>query len=427
MNYIGIDLGTTAVKCGIYEDGRELALYRREYQLIADGDFVEQKAELWWEIIKEGIGYLAKETGIYDIEALSVSSQGISIVPINKEGNPMSNAISWLDTRASEETEYLGKTIGEDVIYATTGKKLISCYTLPKMMWLKKHRPEIVKDAALFLMPLDFVNFKLCGEAVTDYSMASGTMMYDIDRRRWDERFLELAGVSEAQLPKVAKMGTFLGYILPSLAKELNVSPKMKIILGGQDQKLSALGAGIGQGIATLSVGTSSAITFAMGGGEKRDFARFAFDDKDTVYEVALETTGAALKWLKNTMGYDTYAEMDDAAESAGNSGGVFFDPNFSKGGNLCGIKLGVTRGQIVYGLYESIAKEVARCFAHDDGIDEIRIFGGGAKSEIWCRVISEVTGKKVAMLNTNETAALGAVMLASGGRVAPATIVKYI
>ena len=427
MNYIGIDLGTTAVKCGIYEDGKELSIYRREYQLIADGDRVEQDAELWWEIICDGIKTLANETGIRDIEALSVSSQGISIVPIAADGTCMSNAISWLDTRAGEETEYLKKNVGEDEIYRVTGKKTLSCYTLPKMMWLKKHCPDTVKNAALFLMPLDYINFKLCGAAVTDHSMASGTMMYDIDKRCWDKRFLELAGVTEAQLPKVANMGTFIGNVLPEVAKELGVSPDMKIVLGGQDQKLSALGAGIGDGIATLSVGTSSAITFAMGGDEKPEFARFAFDDKDTVYEVPFETTGAALKWLKNIMNYESYADMDVDAEKAGCSKGISFNPNFSVGGAMDGIKLGVDRGNVVYGLYESIAREFAKCFSENDGVNEIRIFGGGAKSEIWCKVIGEITGKKVAMLNTNETAALGAVMLASGGRVEPAKIVKYI
>lgn len=420
MNYIGIDLGTTAVKCGLYRGATPVAEFRREYPLLTAGERVEQDPALWWDIICEGIRDLVSQSGEHEIAAMAVSSQGITFLPVDGAGNALGNAISWLDHRAEEEIGMIRQSIGEDTVWKITGKPLLPCYTLPKLMWLTRHYPDLQRRADVrFLMPLEWIQFRLCGKAVTDMSMASGTMLYDVHRRAWDRRLTDLAGITPDRLPAVAEMGTCIGTVLPQVADALGLEKGTRVILGGQDQKLAALGAGLKQGVATVSLGTSSAVTFYAQDAPE-GAALFALNAGTLVSETALETTGAVVRWLKNTVGFSDYAEMDREAAQAGSAGGVCFDIGFSGAGGIGGLTLGTIRGNLVYALYEGIAREIAACFSRNDRIRELRIFGGGARSGIWCDLIARETGKRTTVPQNRETAVLGAVMLASGRERAP-------
>lgn len=428
MNYIGIDLGTTAVKCALYRDDRAIADFNREYPLIADGAKVEQDANVWWQVICDGIRSVVRESGEREIAGISISSQGITLLPVDRNGTPLCRAISWLDTRATEETRIIGETVGKEELFRITGKPLLPVYSLPKLMWLKKYESALLRSADKVLLPLDWLNFQLCGKAVTDMSMASGTMLYDIEKREWNQNLLAMAGLREDQLPTVGEMGEDLGCVRPEVAEALGICKNARIYLGGQDQKLSAIGAGFGKTVATLSLGTSSAVEFASSIATGERAARFAFDRDTIVAEVPFNTTGAAVRWLKNALGFEKYSDMDRAAEEAGTAAGVCFEEvDFSSGAGISGMKLGTTRGNLAYALYEGIAREIGKCFSPDDGIEEIRVFGGGAHGSLWCKLIAEQSGKKVAVLQTNETAIHGAVMLASNRRVAPAKVERYI
>ncbi len=428
MHYIGIDLGTTAVKCALYRDSERLADYNREYALYADGAYAEQDAEDWKKNIKEGIRHMVEKTGVTDIAGISISSQGITVVPVDREGRPLARAISWLDSRAEEELSEVLSEVDADTLYAITGKPVSSAYSLPKLRWLSKYKKELVDRAYKLLMPLDFLNGWLCGSFTTDMSMASGTMMYDTEKREWNQKLLALSGIPGEKLPAVLPMGADLGPILPSVAKELGIEPSARIYLGAQDQKVAALGAGFTPSAATLSLGTASAMIFSADKKKGGRVPRFAFDERNTVYEAVIGTSGAAVRWLCNTLGFSSYREMDEAAEEAGRSGGAAFDLGFDTvDGAIRHLSLGTTRGQIAYALYESIAGRIGESFAADDGIEEIRVFGGGANCPLWCRLIAKHTGKTVSLLTSNETAVHGAVMLASGGRVGALQIKQKI
>lgn len=425
MYYIGIDLGTTAVKCALYEDGRKLAEFNREYGLYADGAIAEQDAEDWKKNITDGIREMVEKTGVTDIAGISISSQGITVVPVDQEGKPLSRAISWLDSRAEKELSEVLSEVDAKTLYRITGKPVSSAYSLPKLRWLSKYKKELVDRAYKILLPLDFLNGWLCGSFTTDMSMASGTMLYDTEKREWDKQLLALSGIPEEKLPAVMPMGADLGEIFPSVAEAFGIKPGAHIYLGAQDQKVAALGAGFTPSAATLSLGTASAMIFSADKAKEGSVPRFAFDDKTTVYEAVIGTSGAAVRWLCNTLGFASYREMDEAAEAAGRSGGAGFALGFdSCDGGIRNLSLGTTRGQIAYALYESIAKKIGESFSPDDGIEEIRVFGGGANCALWCSLIAKHTGKTVALLTSNETAVHGAVMLASGGRV-PALQIK--
>lgn len=427
--YIGIDLGTTGLKCVMFNDaGDELAVYNEEYPLIFKGSFVEQDANLWWENTVKAINGLVQRTGRSDIEAISISTQSISIVPVDKDGATLYNSINWLDMRAEAEAERINDTIGAKEIYRKTGKPCDAAYSLPKMMWLKEHCPEVWNDAYKILFPLDYLNMKLCGKAVCDYSVAGGSMMYNINKKCWDDEILEVCGIEREKLPEVDVMGKDLGQILESAALELGINRDCRIILGGQDQKLAAIGAGIDDGVLTMSFGTASAIEkLRKSPLDDSAVPQFRFDDDYFVSEAVAETSGAALKWLSRMMGDISYKEMDIlAAQSVPGANGVKMVTSFSSGAEMSGMTLSTTRGDIIYALYEGVCTEIKQRIDEIGGADEIRVFGGGSKSRIWCDILARITGAKICILDTPETASRGAAILASGGKILPAKV-SYI
>lgn len=428
--YLGIDLGTTGLKCVLYDkDGGTVCEYNEEYPLIFNGSFVEQDADLWWKNTVEAVRYVTEKSGIRSVKALSISTQAISFVPVDKCGNPLCNSINWLDMRATEENSEILSRFGEDVIYEKTGKPCDAAYSLPKIMWLKKHSPEIYDAADKILFPLDFLNMKLCGEAVCDYTVAGGTMMYNIKEKCWDKDIINAFGIDIEKLPRVACMGEPVGEVLESVCDEMGIERGCLVVLGGQDQKLAAIGAGLRPGVCTMSFGTAGAVTVASEKmAEKSPIPQFRFDEKYFVSEGVAETAGAALKWLCGIMGNLSYREMDALAEkSRPNANGVTAQTDYSTGAAFSGMTLSTTKGDMIYALYEGVCREIAERLSHMEKVKEIRVFGGGSKSRIWCEILSRVTGCRVAVLDSPETASRGAAILASGGRMSPCAVKEII
>ncbi len=422
--YIGIDLGTTGCKAVLYDsEGTALCEFNKEYSLICRDGLVEQDAELWWHLVTEALVFVTKDHGD-DVRGISVSTQGIAFVPVDEEGRTLANAISWLDTRATEEADLLEAEFGRDVIYKKTGKFCNPEYTLPKLMWMKRYEPELFEKAHKFLLPLDFLNMRLTGRAVCDYTIAGGTMAYNIIEKRYDAELLAFAGVDADRLPEVGCMGDLVGKILPEVADFTGISPDCEVYLGGQDQKVAALVAGIEESSVTVSFGTATAVTkLTKAFPDEVGFSRFRFNDDYYSYEGVVSTSGAALKWAANTIfAGKSYKELDRLAEEAGTSGDVVFDTDLTYGGTVSGLTLGTTTGNIIYALFEGVSRDIAG-FAREMGdYDKLYVFGGGSKSEIWCQILADVSGKRIVSLNTPETASLGAAILASGGKLPPAT-----
>lgn len=426
MYYIAIDLGTTGLKCVAFDDkGCEIASFNEEYPLIFVGHYVEQDANLWWENCKKAVKQLVTSTGISEIDAISISTQSISIVPVDKYGNTLYNSINWLDMRAEAECLEIKNAIGEKTVFEKTGKPCDAAYSLPKIMWLKNNVPDVWKKTDKILFPLDYLNMKLCGRTVCDYTVAGGAMLYNIKEKRWDSQLLSFAGIDAEKLPEVREMGEPIGKILPESAKEMGISEKCEIILGGQDQKLAAVGAGIAEGICTMSFGTASAIEKLQREPiSETSVPQFRLNNGYFVSEAVAETSGAALKWLSRMMSDISYRDMDiEAEKSEPGANGVEMVTSFSTGASISGITLSTTKGDLIYALYEGVCREVKQRLDEIGGADKIRVFGGGSKSRIWCEILARITGAEICVLNTPETASRGAAMLASSGRIPPAEI----
>ncbi len=430
--YIGIDLGTTVCKGFLYDgSGTVKAEFYEEYPLIFRSEFIEQDAEQWWEITKKAIRSLLSASGFPRIQALSLSTQSISFVPVDPNGRPLSPALTWLDTRASAQCKKLSEAGWVDKIFRITGKPVDATYSLPKFMWMAEYDPELLKKADKLLFPLDYLNYRLTGRAVTDYTIAGGSMAFDIQKKAWNDELLSLAGINAKKLPEVCCMGKPVGTILDEVSKETGLNRDAVVVLGGQDQKLAAIGAGICSDIATVSFGTAAAVSLLCK--QFDDSCRicpvFRFDDNCYVSEAVVGTSGAALKWTANTLfGGLSYRELDVMAEaSPPGANGVSFLPDFTNGAKLSGLTLATTAGDIVRALLEGICTKIAVYLDAFGGASEIRVFGGGAKSEIWCQILSDLTGTAVCVMDTPETASRGAAMLASNFQISPSAILRKI
>ena len=434
--FIGIDLGTTGCKATVVNKRLEpVSDAYFEYDLITrPGGEVEQDASLWWELCVTAVRHAIKNAGIDPllVRAISVSSQGISIVPVDDQGRTLRNAISWLDTRATDQTKRILSLKDEKDVFARTGKRLSPAYTLPKILWIKENEPEIYKKAYKFLFPHDYIVHKLCGEYVTDHTIASGSLMYDVEKKEWWADILNDFDISPDKLPELKWSGQVAGMITKDAAEKTGLSPKTIIAVGGQDQKCAALGAGIDEGIITVSLGTASAIEMLVKRGStisdmQIPFFSYLFEDK-YVMEGVVSTSGAALKWFRNLFCEKrSYADIDKSIVDDDKYSDVFFYPYLAGSGSplwnneakgvFWGLSLDTGMTDLSRAVMEGIAYQIRANIEimgkYTDETQEIRLFGGGGASDVWCEMICNICGKRTAALTNHETAGIGAAYLA--------------
>ena len=437
---LGIDLGTTGCKAAIYSpEGDLLGESYLEFTLIKPKPgVVEQDATEWWALTREAIRRSVRAASVAGgtVRALSVSSQGISFVPVDERGEPLSNAISWLDTRATTEAEIIGRRHSEADLFDITGKRASPVYVLPKLLWLRDHRPDLYHSTYRFLMAHDYLLLKFAGQFVTDHSMASGTLLYDISRQDWSPKLLEDFDIAAEKLPEVKWSGTPTGMVKPEVADALGLSRTALVAVGGQDQKCAALGAGIRPGVATISLGTAAAVSCLVDHpllDPERRIPIFPFVLRDYWdLEGAVGTAGGALRWLREALFPGTeYVTLDRmAATSPPGAHGVCFYPHLAGAssphwradvwGAFLGLSLATGPQDIVRGVLEGVCFQIRENLEAMEStgiaIDETVLFGGGARSALWAQMISDVTGKPTSALAEVDVANWGACVLAGMG-----------
>ena len=427
--FLGVDLGTTAVKVVLFdESGMPVREASRELSLRYPApDRIEQDPAAWYEIPCELIREVCEGLAPGAVKAIGVSSQGISIVPVDDAFLPLADGISWLDTRAEEETAGMTAAVSREAFFTVTGKHASPCYTLPKLLWLKKREPSLFAAADRFLMPLDYLTARLCGEAVTDATMAGGTMLYDLSAASWSRALCDRFGIPSEKLAEIRPTTAFAGWLNEGSKRLTGLAGEVAVAVGAQDQKIAAYGAGIEPGTVTMSLGTAGALEILC---ENRSdvLPSFSFDVDGRVsyvLEGCVNTFGAAIKWARDTVFSDlSYRDMDALAEKApSGSGGVRFYPHLSgestphigrrPRSGWTGLSLATDRGCLVRSLYEGLACETRLNLeaARRAGapVNRLRVFGGGAKSDILCRILSDVTGVPIEAMTFSEAAAFGA------------------
>lgn len=437
MAVIGLDVGTTQAKCGVYgDDGKLFGLYSSEYPVYRDSYFQYADAEAMWQNVKRILFEAAKE---HDIDAVCVTSFGESFVAVDKDFNILDNNIMlYTDPRGTEEAEELKGKISDGEAYAVTGNAIHAMYSLPKIMWVKKHKPQIYGKTAYFLPIAGFITYMLSGEAVTDYSSAARTMAFDVAKKRWSDRLIDLAEIDKEKLPKAVKSGHIAGTLKIKLAAELGIKQACAVVIGCHDQICSALGAGVlSSGSSVDGIGTVECITPVF---DKQitdaEFMNSGFScvpyAVDGMYATYMfnYSGGALIKWFrdkvvtKNT-GQNFYEYY--SARMRKDPTGLLVLPHFNGAatpymdlgakGAILNMDINTTAADIYKGIMEGCSFEM-RLNAEIGAnvgvkIIELTATGGGATSKEWLQIKADIMGVPVYPLESSDAGIAGCAMLA--------------
>ncbi|MCJ7572396.1 MAG: FGGY family carbohydrate kinase, partial [Candidatus Thermoplasmatota archaeon] len=311
MNYIlSIDAGTTAFKTSLFdENGRLLGISTQEYELLTPTSLaVELPAETFWNAFKSGIKNVLQKTKVNptDIRALGLSVQGETLLMIDKKGNPLRNAIIWLDNRAQREAEILSSEFDEDGLsYHITGQvKIVPTWPASKIFWIKNHEKNVFDKVHKYLLLEDYLIYRMTGELVAEGSLLCSTVYWNISTKKYWDEMLEYLHISTSQLPSIKESGEPIGNIKPVVAKELGLSRKTVVSTGVLDQAAGAIGVGnIKPGIFSENTGAALAICATL--------KKPVFDKKgrmpihyhgipDTYMAHTFTTGGMVLRWYRD-------------------------------------------------------------------------------------------------------------------------------
>ncbi len=425
--YLGIDIGTTSIKAAVFsQDGKRLGLRSVDYTLDTDAvkGYIEFNASEYVRMCKDVIRELTEECG--QIDALSIDTQGETLIFTDEGGTPVYPAIVWLDNRAAKEADAIKERFGNKLVYDVTGQPEITAgWPASKLLWMKNNEPAVfAKIKKVFLLE-DYILYALTGNFVTEPTIQSSTIYFDVTKNVWWDEMLDFIGVSKEILPKVVKTATLVGQY-----------EGISVVSGMLDQIAGTLGAGVTDETKISEMtGTIMAIcvmTDKMPEYDPDSIIPCHLHAIDGKYCLILwsSTAGMALKWFKNQFAENySFRELDEMAEkvSAGCDGLTMLPyfcgstmPKYNPDAHavFAGINLSHTRAHFARAIMEAIAFTLKQNLEYvgDSAIEEIRITGGGAMSPLWSGIKADVTGKTLKTLEESETACLGTALAAAVG-----------
>ncbi len=447
---LGIDLGTTAVKCAVYRaDGTALASASSEYDLLTPGDMVvEVAAETYWRAVRDAVGDVMRSVNHTEsIEAIGFSCQGETLLPVDANNQPLHKAIVWLDGRAEAEAEELSDRFGSHFYEVTGQTSMVPTWPAAKVLWLLRHEPEVVERAAKMLLLEDYVVARMTGEYVCEGSLLTSTGYWDFRRKDWWPEMLDAVGLRAEQLPRLVEPGSSVGALLPEVAAELGLSPSTVVCTGALDQACGTIGVGnVQPGIFSENTGAAVAICAtlpeAMLDPERRMPCHY-HGLPDTYMLHSFTGGGVVLQWYRDEFcgaereiarnsDRSAYELMDlQAAAVAPGAEGLVVVPHLQGAmapeadsrarGALVGLTLRHGKRHVARAVLESIAYVIRHNVEVIEtlgvAVDSIRALGGGARSPIWKQIEADVTGRPVTVTTQTDAATLGACILAALAR----------
>jgi len=444
-----IDVGTTGARTLIYSlQGELLAQAYEEYtSIFLRPTWIDHDPTTWINGVKNTFVRAVKQfSGDADsIAAISVISQRSTVTPVDAQGTPLANAMLWQDKRAISQTEHIRSELGDEEVYRRTGLRIDPYFTLPKLLWLKENNPQVFSQARKFLTVHDLVINHLTGTFVTDWTQASRTMLFNIERLAWDAGLCERFGVPVEALPEAVPPGTVVGEVSATVCKELGLRHPIPVVAAGGDQQAAAVGLGIVvPELMCVNTGTGS---FILAHTDKP-----AFDPERRVVctasavagkwlmEAGIFTSGSVYRWFRDTfamveknaaeaLSIDTYEIINsEVKNSPPGADGIVFIPHFAgtaapywnpgASGVIFGLSLGHTRPAVIRALLEGITLEInknIRIIEELVGpIREIRVSGGAARSSTFNQIQADVYGKPVLRSVSEQSSGLGALILAA-------------
>jgi len=445
MYILAYDFGTGGIKASLYgadgacvESGFDA--YPTAYP--ASG-FHEQSPEDWWRATVQATHRLTERLApeqVKSIRALGISGHSLGVVPLDAAGNLLRPTVPiWSDSRAGAEAQAFFREVPEEAWYMKTGSGFPpALYSVFKLMWFREREPEWFGRAATILGTKDYINYRLCGVRATDFSYASGTGVYDLAVRRYDDGLIAASGLPRALFPEIVPATQVLGALTADAARELGLPPDVKVVAGGVDNSCMALGAGAWrEGRAYCSLGSSAWIAVSSAKPLLDPATRpYVFDHVvpgQYASALAIFSAGTAHTWCRDVVcGGMDYAAMDAEAEAAGRGAhDLYFNPSLAGGSSLdatpairgafANLDLRHTRGDVVRAVMEGVAFGLRRVLDELARLapvaEPLTLVGGGANSPLWRQIYADVYGRRVARAAIGQqAAALGAALVAGVG-----------
>jgi len=450
--YLGIDIGTSGTKTlAIREDGCILASATFEYPLSTpQPGWSEQNPEDWWNAAVDGVRAVIHEARIspQEIKGIGLSGQMHGSVFLNRQQKVIRPALLWNDQRtAAECAEIERRAGGRAALIEMVANPALTGFTAPKILWLRNHEPANYEQLTQVLLPKDYVRFRLTGEYATEVSDASGTLLLDVRNRGWSSQLLSRLEIDPALLPKVYESEEVSGRLSGDAAQRLGLPAGVPVVGGGGDQAAGAVGNGIvSRGVISATMGTSG-VVFAHSDevqidtqGRIHTFCH-AVRGKWHVMGCVL-SAGGSLQWYRNqlgqpeqatakSMGVDPYALLTaEAAQAPAASEGLFFLPYLTgersphadpeARGAWIGLTIRHGRSHLVRSVMEGATYAMRDCLEvireMNIPVEQIRLSGGGGRSEFWRQLQADIYGQEVVTINAEEGPAYGAALLAAAG-----------
>ncbi len=449
MEYLlGVDLGTSGTKTVLFDvNGQAIASETVEYPLHQpQNGWAEQAPEDWWDAARTTIRSVIEQSGVdaNDIKGLGISGQMHGLVLLDADGNVLREAILWCDGRTQEECDEITNTIGRDRLIQITANPALTGFTAGKILWVRKHEPELWAKVRHILLPKDYVRFKLTGEYASEMSDASGTNLLDVPNRCWSKEILDALNIDDNLMPRLTESSDVAGYITSEAAQVTGLVAGTPVAGGAGDNAAAAVGTGVVvEGKAFTTIGTSG-VVFAHSD-------KVQIDPKGRVHTFCAAVPGAytvmsctlaaglSLKWYRDTfcqaeidaakeMDTDPYILMNQqAAKSPIGANRLIFLPylmgerspllDSNARGAFIGLSAIHTRKDLLRAVMEGVT------YSQRQNLDVLRAMhvapetmlacGGGAKSPFWRQMMADVFNMPVKTVKNTEGPALGAAILA--------------
>lgn len=445
--FIGVDVGTTGTKAVVFDGcGTVCAKDYQAYDCIMNQPgYQELDPDLVFNAVCLAISNVANAVPNPErICTIGVSSLGEALIPIDKKGRKLANSMLGSDVRGKEAYQHFHEKMGGAYIAEHTGHPYSPDYSVSKLLWMKENHPEIWDGAQRFLLYEDYINFRLTGETVIDYSLASRTMLFDIFAKNWSAPLLEYVGLSPNRLSRPVLSGTIIGNLLPSVCKKLGLSPGVCVVAGGHDVPTALMGGGaiLGQNRAVDTIGTTECISVPL----HVPLSKETILDESLVCEPSMEKDcyntlafmwngGILLEWFKKTFSHDDsrdfFSEYDGRCVQ--DPSRLLVMPHFSGTGTMhagkkplgavIGLTLKTNPSDIYQAILEGINFEMRMNLEKLRGtsakIQEIVAVGGGTKSSVWLQMKANIYNCPIFTLECWEAGAMGVA-------IAGATAVGY-
>ncbi len=435
MLYVGVDLGTSAVKLLLMNEKGEIKnVISREYPLFfPHPGWSEQNPEDWKKAVLEGIPELLKDQDASQVAGIGAGGQMHGLVVLDENDEVIRPAILWNDGRTQKQVDYLNEEIGRDMLSARTANIAFAGFTAPKILWMRENEPELFARIRKIMLPKDYINYILTGVHCTDYSDASGMLLLDVKNKCWSQEMLDLCGITPEQMPRLFESYECVGTLKPEIAEQLGLSASVRVAAGAGDNAAAAVGTGtVGQGGCNISLGTSGTVFISSEQfGVDPNNALHSFDHADGGWHLmgCMLSAASCNKWLMEEVlrTSDFAAEQAPITDDRLGRNGVYFLPylmgerspinDVLARGTFTGMTMDTGRVDMVQAMLEGVAfairdsVEVARSLGIE--ISRSNICGGGAKSPLWKKIMANVLNIELDSSESEQGPGMGGAMLA--------------